>query len=213
MNPLVATGAAIDGVLARLLPPPARSDERESSAPPLARCRRARTADAARAARDPPARLLARRHRGAGSDGPARRHNRCRALDPVVGGRRPRAKLAACSPPVYDDTLDQVIGILYAKDLLAAVIADEEPAGRVGFARAPRLVHSRKQGDRLRSCATSSRRARTSRSSSTSTAALPGCSPSRTFSKRSSATSATRTIGRNRRSWPRRTCASGYRDA
>lgn len=30
--------------------------------------------------------------------------------------------------PVYDDTLDNVAGILYAKDLLAAVIADEEPA-------------------------------------------------------------------------------------
>jgi len=29
--------------------------------------------------------------------------------------------------PVYDDTLDNVLGILYAKDLLSAVIADEEP--------------------------------------------------------------------------------------
>ena len=31
--------------------------------------------------------------------------------------------------PIYSDTLDNVIGILYAKDLLGAVIADEEPAG------------------------------------------------------------------------------------
>jgi CBS domain containing-hemolysin-like protein len=31
--------------------------------------------------------------------------------------------------PVYDDTLDNVIGILYAKDLLGAVVADEEPSG------------------------------------------------------------------------------------
>jgi CBS domain containing-hemolysin-like protein len=31
--------------------------------------------------------------------------------------------------PVYDDTLDNVIGILYAKDLLGAVVADTEPAG------------------------------------------------------------------------------------
>jgi putative hemolysin len=29
--------------------------------------------------------------------------------------------------PVYDETLDNVLGILYAKDLLSAVIADEEP--------------------------------------------------------------------------------------
>ncbi|MEO7520982.1 MAG: hemolysin family protein [Gemmatimonas sp.] len=30
--------------------------------------------------------------------------------------------------PVYDGTLDEIIGILYAKDLLSFVIADEEPA-------------------------------------------------------------------------------------
>lgn len=30
--------------------------------------------------------------------------------------------------PVFEDTLDNVVGILYAKDLLPAVIADEEPA-------------------------------------------------------------------------------------
>ena len=31
--------------------------------------------------------------------------------------------------PVYDDTLDNVVGVLYAKDLLSAVVIDEEPAG------------------------------------------------------------------------------------
>jgi len=31
--------------------------------------------------------------------------------------------------PVYVDTVDDIVGILYAKDLLGAVIADEEPAG------------------------------------------------------------------------------------
>ena len=31
--------------------------------------------------------------------------------------------------PVYDDILDNVIGILYAKDLLGAVVAEEEPPG------------------------------------------------------------------------------------
>jgi magnesium and cobalt exporter, CNNM family len=31
--------------------------------------------------------------------------------------------------PIYDDTLDDIVGILYAKDLLGAIVADEEPAG------------------------------------------------------------------------------------
>ena len=31
--------------------------------------------------------------------------------------------------PVFDDTLDEITGVLYAKDLLPAAIADEEPAG------------------------------------------------------------------------------------
>jgi CBS domain containing-hemolysin-like protein len=29
--------------------------------------------------------------------------------------------------PVYDDTIDDVVGVLYAKDLIAPAIADEEP--------------------------------------------------------------------------------------
>jgi CBS domain containing-hemolysin-like protein len=31
--------------------------------------------------------------------------------------------------PVYEETLDDVTGILYSKDLLAAIVADEEPGG------------------------------------------------------------------------------------
>ncbi len=31
--------------------------------------------------------------------------------------------------PVYDETLDNIIGVLYAKDLLGAVVAEEEPEG------------------------------------------------------------------------------------
>jgi CBS domain containing-hemolysin-like protein len=38
--------------------------------------------------------------------------------------------------PVYRDTLDEVVGILYAKDLLGAIIAEEEPdAGWLSLAR------------------------------------------------------------------------------
>ena len=31
--------------------------------------------------------------------------------------------------PVYEETIDEIVGILYVKDLLPAVLADEEPAG------------------------------------------------------------------------------------
>lgn len=31
--------------------------------------------------------------------------------------------------PVYEDTIDEIVGILYVKDLLPAVLADEEPEG------------------------------------------------------------------------------------
>lgn len=31
--------------------------------------------------------------------------------------------------PVYDDTLDNILGILYAKDLLGAIVAEAEPSG------------------------------------------------------------------------------------
>jgi CBS domain containing-hemolysin-like protein len=31
--------------------------------------------------------------------------------------------------PVYEETLDEIVGVLHAKDLLPAIVADEEPAG------------------------------------------------------------------------------------
>ena len=43
--------------------------------------------------------------------------------------------------PVYRETLDDVIGILYAKDLLSAIIADEEPdAGWLTLVRPPAFI-------------------------------------------------------------------------
>lgn len=48
--------------------------------------------------------------------------------------------------PVYDDTIDEIVGILYAKDLLAAVIADEEPAGTwQSLVRSPTFIPSSKR--------------------------------------------------------------------
>jgi CBS domain containing-hemolysin-like protein len=49
---------------------------------------------------------------------------------------------------VYDDTLDHVVGILYAKDLLAAVIADQEPpAGWASLVRPASFIPESKAID------------------------------------------------------------------
>jgi CBS domain containing-hemolysin-like protein len=128
MNPLVATGAAIDGVLARLLPPPPLSEEREGSAAPL----RDVVAHGPQTPREQ--RAILRRVFSLGDTevqevmvprvdiiGVERSTPWSEVVDRVRSSQHARL-------PVYDDTLDQVVGILYAKDLLAAVIADEEPA-------------------------------------------------------------------------------------
>ena len=54
--------------------------------------------------------------------------------------------------PVYADTIDDVTGILYAKDLLPAIILDEEPhTGWLALARAPQFIPATKTlGDQLR---------------------------------------------------------------
>ena len=50
--------------------------------------------------------------------------------------------------PVYHGTIDDIRGVLYAKDLLGAVLADEEPAGGwETLARAPLLIPTTKRID------------------------------------------------------------------
>jgi len=50
--------------------------------------------------------------------------------------------------PVFRETLDEVIGILYAKDILPAIIADEEPAhGWLSLVRAPAFIPTSKRID------------------------------------------------------------------
>ena len=50
--------------------------------------------------------------------------------------------------PVYRETLDEVIGILYAKDILPAIIVDEEPAsGWITLIRAPAFIPTSKRID------------------------------------------------------------------
>ena len=94
-------------------------------------------------------RLLARRHRGARGDGAARGHRRHRA-DDARGARcvdRVRSSEHARFP-VYDDTLDNVVGILYAKDLLPFVIDDDEPMlGWQTLVRPPSFIPTSKPID------------------------------------------------------------------
>jgi putative hemolysin len=128
MKPLVTSGAAVDGMLARLLPPPALSEERESTAAPL----RDVVPHGPQTPREQ--RAILRRVFSLGEIevqevmvprvdivGVERATPWSEVVDRVRTSQHARL-------PVYDDTLDHVVGILYAKDLLAAVIADEEPA-------------------------------------------------------------------------------------
>ena len=50
--------------------------------------------------------------------------------------------------PVFDDTLDDIIGILYAKDLLPFVIDDDEPMPGGSTLVRPAVLHPDLEGDR-----------------------------------------------------------------
>jgi CBS domain containing-hemolysin-like protein len=50
--------------------------------------------------------------------------------------------------PVFRDTIDEVVGILYAKDVLPSIVADEEPAGGWGsLVRRPSFIPISKRID------------------------------------------------------------------
>lgn len=50
--------------------------------------------------------------------------------------------------PVYDETIDDVVGVLYAKDVLSAVVAGDEPeAGWTSLVRAPQFIPATKRVD------------------------------------------------------------------
>ena len=148
MKPLVTTGAAIDGVLARLLPPPPLSDEREGTVAPL----RDVVAHGPQTPREQ--RAILRRVFSLGEIevqevmvprvdivGVERSTTWSEVVDRVRISQHARL-------PVYDDTLDHVMGILYAKDLLAAVIAGEEPvAGWASLVRPATFIPESKAID------------------------------------------------------------------
>ncbi|MEI6738866.1 MAG: hemolysin family protein [Gemmatimonadaceae bacterium] len=61
------------------------------------------------------------------------------AIDRIRSARHSRV-------PVFDETIDEITGILYAKDLLGSVIADEEPdAGWLSLVRPPMFIPASKR--------------------------------------------------------------------
>ncbi len=97
--------------------------------------------------------------------------------------------------PVIDDNLDHVVGIAYLKDIVRRDFEapDVEFTQRIDEVMRPVVLGPRVQADRCAALARCRPAASTSRSWSTSTAAPPAWSPSRTCSRRSSARSPTST--------------------
>lgn len=147
MSPLVISGAVIDGALGRLFPTPSLSEERVAPAP-----LRDVVAHGPQTPGDQ--RAILRRVFSLGDTevqevmiprvdiiGVERATRWSEVVDRVRSSQHARL-------PVYDDTLDHVIGILYAKDLLAAVISDEEPmAGWASLVRPASFIPESKAID------------------------------------------------------------------
>ncbi|HET7456224.1 MAG TPA: hemolysin family protein [Gemmatimonadaceae bacterium] len=130
LAPAVWLGSRLDGALRRLLPPPrVREDEREAAAEQF----RQVVAAEADVSQDEGALL-----QGVFSLGET-------AVRDIMIPRVDIVGIASDTPwsevvdrvrsseharfPVYEETLDDVVGILYAKDMLAPVIADAQPEG------------------------------------------------------------------------------------
>jgi putative hemolysin len=149
LSPAVALGAAIDRTLNSLLPPtPANEDERETSTEQF------REVVAAEAGMSTGEEEFIH---GVFSLGETEVHEIMVPRVDIVG-------IDATTPwsevldrirsseharfPVFRDTLDDLTGILYAKDLLGAIIADEEPAaGWQTLARPPAFIPVSKRID------------------------------------------------------------------
>lgn len=98
--------------------------------------------------------------------------------------------------PVYRGTIDDIIGVLYAKDMLAALRDQKTPSLNKCCARST----SRRSRSASSNCSRNSKNsASTCASWWTSMAALPAWSPSRTSWRRSSATSRMNMTPRNPR--------------
>jgi putative hemolysin len=149
LSPAVALGAAIDRVLLNLIPPDKESEaERETSTEQFREVVAAE-ADVSSAEEE----LI----HGVFSLGETEVHEIMVPRVDIVGIDattpwsevldRVRASEHARFP-VYRETLDEVTGILYAKDILPAIIADEEPvAGWISLIRSPAFIPTSKRID------------------------------------------------------------------
>jgi CBS domain containing-hemolysin-like protein len=149
LSPAVALGGAIDRVLQSLIPPDKENEaERETSAEQFREVVAAE-ADVSSAEEE----LI----HGVFSLGETEVHEIMAPRVDIVGIDattpwsevldRVRASEHARFP-VYRETLDEVIGILYAKDILPAIVTDEEPAsGWISLIRAPVFIPTSKRID------------------------------------------------------------------
>ena len=149
LSPAVALGAAIDRVLHNIIPPDSENEaERETSTEQFREVVAAE-ADVSSAEEE----LI----HGVFSLGETEVHEIMAPRVDIVGIDattpwsevldRVRASEHARFP-VFRETLDEVIGILYAKDILPAIIADEEPAqGWIALIRAPSFIPTSKRID------------------------------------------------------------------
>ena len=98
--------------------------------------------------------------------------------------------------PAYEDTTDDIVGLVYLKDLVhrARAGGGDEPVRAVVR---PARVRPRAEAGRRAAARDADASSSTWRSSSTSTEAPPGSSPSRTSSRRSSARSPTSTTSKS----------------
>ena len=127
LSPVVWLGAWLDNVLQSFIPPAPIEEDREATAEQF------RQIVAAEAdVTDAEETIL----HGVFSLGDTAVHEVMLPRVNIVGIERrwwDRLARVLCSAParfpVFDETLDEITGILYAKDLLPAAIADEEPAG------------------------------------------------------------------------------------
>ncbi|HKG94086.1 MAG TPA: hemolysin family protein [Gemmatimonadaceae bacterium] len=146
LAPVTALGSAIDNVLFRTLPPPAPDEEEREAAAEQFREVVAAEADVSRdeqevlrgvfSLHETPVRdVMVPRVDVVAVD---RETHWSEVVDRVRSSEHARF-------PVYSESVDEVVGILYAKDLLPAVIAGEEPAaGWPALVRPPTFIPTTK---------------------------------------------------------------------
>lgn len=139
-TPVVAIGNSLERVIATVLPPPPPDEEDREDA-----VERFREVVAAESEVEGSSEVMLH---GVFSLGDTRVHEIMVPRVDIVGLERDTAWSEVADRVrsaqharlvVFDGTLDEVVGVLYAKDLLGALLADEEPAGGWGALVRPAL--------------------------------------------------------------------------